>query len=61
MDKVIGLGKLGCAIVEHLTTYPEYRVYKIDSDIDERGSLAIGEYSGMDDYEYKPGIVTGKQ
>ena len=51
MDKVIGLGKLGCAVVEHLTAYPEYRIYKIDSEIDERGSLSIGEYSGMDDYE----------
>ena len=52
MDKVIGLGKLGCAVVEHLTAYPEYRIYKIDSEIDERGSLSIGEYSGMDDYEH---------
>lgn len=51
MDKVIGLGKLGCAIAEHLTAYPEYRIYKIDSDIDERGSLSIGEYPGHDDYE----------
>ena len=52
MDKVIGLGKLGCAIAEHLASYPEYRVYKIDSEIKERGSLSIGEYSGHDDYEY---------
>jgi len=52
LDKVIGLGKLGCAIAEHLTSYPEYRVYKIDSEIKERGSLSIGEYSGHDDYEY---------
>jgi hypothetical protein len=52
LDKVIGLGKLGCAIAEHLTSYPEYRVYKIDSEIKERGSLSIGEHSGHDDYEY---------
>ena len=33
MDKVIGLGKLGCAIAEELTAYPEYRIYKIDAEI----------------------------
>ena len=51
MDKVIGLGKLGCAVAEELTAYPEYRIYKIDSDIDERGSLAIGSYNDMGSYE----------
>lgn len=51
MDKVIGLGKLGCAIAEELTAYPEYRIYKIDGDIDERGSLSIGEYGDMASFE----------
>ena len=27
MDKVIGLGKLGCAIAEELSKHPEYRIY----------------------------------
>ena len=53
MDKVIGLGKLGCAIAEELTAYPEYRIYKIDTDIDERGSLAIGKLGDMSDFEAK--------
>ena len=51
MDKVIGLGKLGCAIAEELTAYPEYRIYKIDGDIDERGSLSIGRHKDMRSYE----------
>ena len=34
MDKVVGLGRFGCLIAEQLTSYPEYRVYKIDSDPD---------------------------
>ena len=51
MDKVIGLGKLGCAIAEELTAYPEYRIYKIDSEIDERGSLSIGSHGDMGSYE----------
>ena len=51
MDKVIGLGKLGCAIAEELTQYPEYRIYKIDAEIDERGSLALGTSQDMEGYE----------
>lgn len=51
MDKVIGLGKTGCLIAEQLTEHPEYRIFKIDSDIDERGSLSLGNYSAMDEYE----------
>jgi len=51
LDKVIGLGKLGCAIAEELTAYPEYRIYKIDGDIDERGSLSIGEHGDMASFE----------
>jgi hypothetical protein len=51
LDKVIGLGKLGCAIAEELTAYPEYRIYKIDADIDERGSLSIGDHGTMGSYE----------
>ena len=53
MDKIIGLGKLGCAIAEELTAHPEYRIYKIDTTISERGSLALGELGGMDDFESK--------
>lgn len=42
---------MGCAIAEEFTAYPEYRVYKIDSDTDERASLSIGKNSGMEEYE----------
>jgi hypothetical protein len=49
--KVLGLGKLGCAIAEEFTAYPEYRVYKIDADTNERASLSIGKYSNMQEYE----------
>ena len=42
---------MGCAIAEEFTQHPEYRIYKINSTIDERGSLSIGEFEGMQDYE----------
>lgn len=51
MYKVLGLGKLGCAIAEEFTAYPEYRVYKIDADTSERASLSVGKYSDMQEYE----------
>lgn len=51
MDKVIGLGKLGCLVAEELTKHPEYRIYKIDVGIEERGSLALEFQSNMEEYE----------
>ena len=51
MDKVIGLGDFGCAVAEQLTAYPEYRIYKINSVTNERGSLSLGLHSAIDQYE----------
>ena len=51
MEKIIGLGRLGCSIAEQLTAYPEYRVYKISSEIEERGSLSIGKHNDIKEYE----------
>ena len=43
MDKIIGLGKIGCGIAEELTEHPEYRIYKIGSHLSERGDLIVPE------------------
>tara|TARA_R110000824_G_scaffold76698_5_gene194280 strand:+ start:180 stop:1034 length:855 start_codon:yes stop_codon:yes gene_type:complete len=51
LDKVIGLGDFGCAVAEQLTAYPEYRIYKINSLSEERGSLSLDLYSSIDQYE----------
>ncbi|MCS5551657.1 MAG: hypothetical protein NZ811_09100 [Gammaproteobacteria bacterium] len=51
MDKVIGLGKTGCAIAEQLSEHPEYRIYKIGSEIEERGSLSLGCHPDPASYE----------
>ena len=51
MDKIIGLGKTGCALAEEFTAYPEYRIYKILDESNERGTLELGTYSSMDQYE----------
>jgi len=51
LDKVIGLGKTGCFIAEQLTKYPEYRIYKIDADLDERGGLSLAPQPDAESYE----------
>lgn len=51
MDKIIGIGRLGCAIADELSVYPEYRVYKIGIDLEERGSLSIAPQTDMEAYE----------
>lgn len=51
MDKIIGLGKLGCRIAEELSVHPEYRIYKIQSESSERATLAVGVHENMEDYE----------
>ena len=32
MDTIIGLGKAGCAIADKFDQYPQYKVFKIDSE-----------------------------
>ena len=32
MDTVIGLGKAGCAIADKFAEYPQYKIFKIDSE-----------------------------
>ena len=32
MDTVIGLGKAGCAIADKFSQYPQYKIFKIDSE-----------------------------
>ena len=51
MDKIIGLGRLGCSIAEEFTAYPEYRIYKLDTETEEKGSLSLGFSSTIDEYE----------
>ena len=57
MDKVIGLGKVGCGIAEEFKVYPEYKIYKIGTDLESRGNfhthLIVEEQSNIQDYEDK--------
>ena len=37
MDTIIGLGKAGCSIADKFFQYPQYKIYNIDSNL-ENGS-----------------------
>ena len=56
-NKVIGLGKVGCGIATEFEKYPEYRVYKIGTDLEARGNfhthLIIEKQKNIQDYEEK--------
>jgi len=52
MDKVIGLGVIGCGVAEEFSTYPEYRIYKIGSPVaGDRANLDIPHQESIQEYE----------
>jgi len=51
MDRILGIGKFGCAVADEFSEYPEYRVYKIDDALSEKGTLSIKKYSNIEEYE----------
>jgi hypothetical protein len=57
MDKVIGVGKIGCGIADEFRVYPEYRIYKIGADLESRGNfhthLVVDTQSNIQEYEEK--------
>jgi len=51
LDKIIGLGRFGCVVADEFSEYPEYRVYKIDDSIKEKGTLLIDPHPDIESYE----------
>ena len=51
MEKVIGLGEFGCGIAEEFSEYPEYRVYKIGTNLPHKGNLVVDVQETIKDYE----------
>ena len=51
MDKILGIGKFGCAVADEFSEYPEYRVYKVDDTLTEKGTLSVEKHLNMDEYE----------
>jgi hypothetical protein len=54
MDKIIGLGRAGCAIADRFGEFSQYSVYKLDASLpaDPR-SFSLGNHEKIEDYEEK--------
>jgi len=48
---IIGIGKAGCAIADCFAKYPQYKIHKIDVDIQGEGCYSIKRQRGPEDYE----------
>jgi hypothetical protein len=54
MDTIIGLGKAGCAIADKFAQYPQYKIFKIDSegiDKDEKCTHLLKRQTSPEEYE----------
>jgi len=51
---IIGLGKAGCAIADKFKVYPQYKIYKIDTKIQEEDDTYVLEFQNTPEaYEEK--------
>mgnify|MGYP003649034640 FL=1 len=52
MDTLIGIGNVGCNVVEKMSSYPQYNILKIDSDLREGdGVLKLEAMASHEEYE----------
>ena len=54
MDTIVGLGKAGCAIADKFAQYPQYKVFKIDSeglDSKSKNNYVLTKQGSPEDYE----------
>lgn len=48
---IIGLGAAGCRIAEAFSKYPQYKIYKIDIDVDGKDCYKMPECNTAEEYE----------
>tara|TARA_B100000900_G_scaffold328503_1_gene288779 strand:- start:1437 stop:2306 length:870 start_codon:yes stop_codon:yes gene_type:complete len=52
MDVVVGIGKAGCAVADSFAKYPQYQVYKIDTDLETSATeYAMPAQNTSEEYE----------
>ena len=49
--KTIGVGRLGCLIVDQLRSYPEYEIYKFTDEARRAHEFSLGNFKTMQEYE----------
>ena len=57
---VIGLGKFGCGIADQFKQYPEYKVFRISSDLSVKNSLYIQPETDIEKYEKNFDVVESR-
>ncbi len=57
---VIGLGKFGCGIADQFKQYPEYKVFRISSDLSVKNSLYIQPEADIEKYEKNFDVVESR-
>ena len=57
---IIGLGSAGCGIADALSQYPQYKIYKIDVDIEGKRCYNVPKFDTAEEYEkhYFPRLKT---
>ena len=48
---VIGIGAAGCRIAEALSTYPQYKIFKIDVDISGKSCYTVPVLENAEEYD----------
>ena len=48
---IVGLGDAGCNIADAFAEYPQYKIYKINVDIEGKGCYNIPEFQTAEEYE----------
>ena len=54
MDVVVGLGSAGCSVAEEFSKHPQYKIYKIDIDLEhdpENGLYKMPDFPSSEEYE----------
>lgn len=51
MDNIVGLGAAGCNIAKLFEKYSQYKVYKIDTHLDEENCFCLEEKDSPESYE----------
>jgi hypothetical protein len=47
---LIGLGQAGCNIADRFSQYPQYKIYKLDVDIEGKRCYDIKHQKGPEEY-----------
>lgn len=52
MINVVGIGNAGCAVADSLSSYPQYKIYKVDTGLPKKkGNFSISKKDTPEEYE----------